>query len=122
MIENIALVMQVHERLSRKKAQKRAYDALKALGLIHLRALRYDACSDKEIFYVQLIRAFVRKGAKIIIDQPFVFLAEETSINFILDALDALFIPYQQVIIIDLEHQQSHYKEISCHIEVSHSV
>ncbi len=122
MIENIALIMQVHDHLSRKKAQKLAYDALKALGLIHLAPLRYDACSDKDIFYIQLIRAFVQKGDKIIIDQPFVFLAEENSINFILDALDALLIPYQQVLIIDLEHQQSHYKEVSCHIEESHSV
>ena len=66
---------------------------------------------------MQLIRAFVKKGAKIIIDQPFVFLAEEYSINFILDALDALLIPYQQVMIIDLKNQESRYKEISCHIE-----
>jgi len=117
MIENIALIMQFHEHLSRKKSQKIAYDALKALGLISIAPLRYDACSDKDIFYVQLIRAFVKKGAKIIIDQPFVFLAEENSINFILDALDALLIPYQQVMIIDLKNQESRYKEISCHIE-----
>jgi len=117
MIENIALIMQVDERLSRKEAQKIAYDAMKPLGLISVAPLRYDVCSQKEIFYVQLIRAFVKKGAKIIIDQPFAFLAEENSINFILDALDALLIPYQQVMIIDLENQGSRYKEVSCHIE-----
>ena len=117
MIENIALLLQVHQHMNRKSAQKVAYDALKSLGIIALAPLRYDACSDKEIFYVQLIRAFVLKSAKIVIDQPFVFLAEENSINFILDALDALLVPYQQVIILDLKHQESHYKESSCHIE-----
>ena len=117
MIENIALILQVHEHMNRKNAQKVAYNALKKLGMISLAPLRYDTCSDKEIFYVQLIRAFVLKGAKIVIDQPFVFLTEENNINFILDALDALLIPYQQVIILDLAHQESHYKESSCHIE-----
>ncbi len=117
MVENIALIIQVHERLSRKKAQKFAYDALKTLGLDHLASLRYDACTAEEIFYAQLIRAFVKKGARIVIDQPFVFLTEQNSINFILNALDALLIPYQRVLIVDLKHQQSHYKEVSCHIE-----
>ncbi len=117
MIENISLIMQIHDRLSRKNAQKAAYDALKSLGLISIAALRYDACSDKEIFYVQLIRAFVKKGAKIVIDQPFAFVAEENSINFILEALDKLLIPYQRIIIIDLDNQKSRYKEVSCHIE-----
>ncbi len=117
MIENISLIMQVHDHLNRKSAKTIARDALKSLGLESISSLRYDACSDKEIFYVQLIRAFVKKGAKIVIDQPFAFLAEENSINFILDALDALLIPYQRVVIIDLENQKSRYKEVSCHIE-----
>ncbi len=117
MIENIMLITQVHEHLSRKSAKKRAYDALQSLGLDSIASLRYDVCSKKDIFYVQLIRAFEKKGAKIVIDQPFSFLTEENNINFILDALDVLLIPYQQVVIIDLKNQQSRYKEISCHIE-----
>lgn len=117
MVENIALILQVHEKLSRNKAQKRAFDALHSLHLDRLAPLRYDVCSIQDIFYVQLIRAFVQKGAKIVIDQPFVFLNEQTDINFILEALDALLVPYQDVTIIDLEHQKSHYKEVSCHIQ-----
>ena len=117
MIENIALIAQVHEHLSRHDAQKEASNNLKALGLLTLSSLRYEACSEKEIFYVQLIRAKSQKDAIIVIDQPFVFLTEEMNLNFILEALDALLISYQDVLIIDLAHQRSHYKESACHIE-----
>ncbi len=117
MIENISLALQVHEKLSRKKAQKRALEALSLLHLQELAPLRYEVCSIQDIFYVQLVRAFVQKGAKIIIDRPFVFLSGQNNINFILEALDDLLVPYQDVTIIDLEHQQSHYKEVACHIQ-----
>lgn len=117
MIENISLITQVHEGLSRKEALKKAYEALESLELEHLADLRYDICSEKEIFYVQLIRAHMQKNAKIVIDQPFSFLAEEMDLGFILDALDCLMISYQEVLIIDLIGQKSHYKETACHIE-----
>lgn len=117
MIENIALILQTHGRLSRKAAQKIAYDELKRLELLPIAALRYEACSEKEIFFIQLIRAHMQKDAKIVIDQPFVFLAEEMDLSIILDALDRLLISYQDVLIIDLMHQQSHYRESACHIE-----
>lgn len=117
MIENIALILQTHEKLSRNKAQKLALDALHLLHLNEIAPLRYEVCSIQDIFYVQLIRAFVQKGAKIVIDQPFVFLSGQNNINFILEALDALLVPYQDVTIIDLEHHESHYKEVACHIQ-----
>jgi len=117
MIENISLVLQVHEGLSRKAAHERSFQALEALGLSHLAAWRYDVCREKEIFYVQLIRAHMQKDVKIIIDQPFSFLAEEMDLAFILTALDRLMISYEDVLIIDLIGQKSHYKETACHIE-----
>lgn len=117
MIENIALILQVHEGLSRKAAHKRARQELKALELLHLADWRYNVCSDKEIFYVQLIRAHMQKNAKIVIDQPFAFLAEEVDLGFIFTALDRLMIAYEEVLIIDLLGQKSHYKETACHIE-----
>jgi ABC-type nitrate/sulfonate/bicarbonate transport system ATPase subunit len=117
MIENISLVLQVHEGLSRKTANERSFRALEALGLSHLAAWRYDICSEKEIFFVQLIRAHMQKDAKIVIDQPFAFLAEEMDLEFILTALDRLMISYEEVLIIDLTGQKSHYKETACHIE-----
>jgi ABC-type lipopolysaccharide export system ATPase subunit len=117
MIENIALILQVHEGLSREAAHKRAHQKLKVLELLHLANWRYDICSEKEIFYVQLIRAHMQKNAKIVIDQPFAFLAEEVDLGFIFTALDRLMIAYEEVLIIDLTGQKSHYKETACHIE-----
>ena len=117
MIENISLILQVHAGLNREAAQKAAHQDLKVLGLLHLAEWRYDVCSDKELFYVQLIRAHMQKNAKIVIDQPFAFLAEEVDLEFIFSALDRLMIAYEEVLIIDLLGQKSHYKEIACHIE-----
>lgn len=117
MIENISLILQVHEGLSRKAAHKRSHQSLKALELSHLASWRYDVCREKEIFYVQLIRARMQKDAKIVIDQPFAFLAEEMDLEFIFTALDRLMIDYQDILIIDLSGQKNRYKETACHIE-----
>ena len=117
MIENIALILQVHEGFSRSKAKDRALRALQSLQLGHIASLRYDACSEKDIFSTQLIRACLKKDATIVIDQPFIFLDEEIDLSFLLDALDRLLISYQDVLIIDLSHQKSHYKESACLIE-----
>ncbi len=118
MLENIALVLQVHEHLSRKKANKEVYHALNSLELEHIAQLRYEACSDKEMFFVQLIRASIQKDAKIIIEQPFMLLSEEMNLDFILESLDALRIEYGRVLIIDLIHQENYYREGRCHIEI----
>lgn len=116
MLENISLVLQVHKHLSRKKAYKKAEKALKVLNIENISLLRYEACSDKEIFLVQVIRASVQKEAKIIIEQPFMLLSSEIDLDFIFDALDMLSVPYERVLIIDLKHQENYYKESRCHI------
>lgn len=116
-LENISLIPAIHEGLSRKASMKKAYEALDALGLGEIASLRYDVCSTKEIFYAQLIRANMLKDAKIIIEQPFIFLAEEMSIDFILDALRRLNISFNKVQIIDLTHQETYYKESQCRIK-----
>lgn len=117
MLENIALISQVHEKLSITRSHKKAYEALSTLDLGRIASLRYENCSAKEKFYVQLLRANILKDAKVIIEQPFMLLAEEMSIEFILNALQRLNISYDRVSIIDLIHQQSNYKEPQCHIE-----
>ena len=117
MLENIALISQVHDKMGMAQSHKKAYAALKSLELEQIAPLRYENCSAKEKFYVQLIRANILKDAKIIIEQPFMLLAEEMSIHFILDALGRLNIPYERVRIIDLVHQENNYKEPQCRIE-----
>lgn len=116
-LENISLIPAVHEGLSRKASMKKAYEALDALDLGNIASLRYDVCSTKEIFYTQLIRASMLQDAKIIIEQPFIFLAEEMNIDFILDALRRLKVSFNKVQIIDLTHQATYYKESQCLIE-----
>ncbi len=117
MIENISIILQIHEHQSRKQAQLNAYKRMKVLNILPLASLRYDECSQKEIFLIQLIRADIQKDVKIVIEQPFTFLEHEPDLNFITDTLDKLLISYEDVFIVDLKHQQAHYKETACHIK-----
>ncbi len=116
MLENISLVLQVHERIGRKQAHQKALDALSLLGLDNLAILRYEACSNKEIFLVQLIRACIQKDVKIIIEQPFMLLSDAIDLNNILGSLDKLGIAHERVLIIDLKHQEKFYEESGCRI------
>jgi len=116
MQENISLILQTHEHLSRNKAYQRVDKALTSLHIEHLALLRYEVCSAKEIFLVQLIRACIQKSARIIIEQPFMFLNDEINLNFLFDALDALDVSWERIRIIDLKHQENYYEEDRCHI------
>jgi len=82
-----------------------------------LGALRYESCIDKEVFLIQLLRAQMQKNVKIVLEQPFSLLSHELNIGFIIQTLDALHIDYQDILILDLIHQEAQYKEKRCHIE-----
>lgn len=116
MLENIALVLQIHQGLSRAKAHKIVSAVLDLLNLEKISQLRYESCSNKEIFLVQIIRACIQKDAKIIIEQPFILLNEEASLDFIFETLDMLGIAHERVLVIDLQHQENYYKESGWHI------
>ncbi len=86
-IENIALIKEVHERLSQKAAQKQALEALEAVGYAYIGRFRSVNCNVKELFIAQLIRASMMQYAKITIIRPFVMLKDTEEIPMILDAL-----------------------------------
>lgn len=117
MLENIILVAQVHEKLSSSKAQEKGLLALDTLGLSHIAHYRYVSCSIQEKFLAQLIRANMRKDAKIIIEQPFHLLDEQMDVDFILNAMKKLHIKEEDVHIIDLKHMQAYYEETQCLIK-----
>ncbi|MDF1882187.1 hypothetical protein JHD50_12905 [Sulfurimonas sp. MAG313] len=112
--ENIALILQVHEKLSREDALQQAKEALESLDLGYLCEFRYNNCNLKETFHIQLIRAIMIKGSQIIIDQPFSLVREELSLDFIFKALEKLKISINTVLILDLNHQKNYYKESPC--------
>lgn len=113
----MALIAQVHEGLNSRNAQKKASAFLKSLDISHLSLLRYNKCEANDIFYVQLARAAMLDDDKIILDQPLSFLAQSSEKSFIYEALERLNISYDRVIILDLIHLESFYKEGPCHIE-----
>jgi len=111
MLENISLILQTQNKMSFQEAQTIAYNALNSISIEYIAGFRYEKCSEKEIFYVQLIRACMLEESTIIIDQAFNFFADEMNIDFILQALDLLNISYKRVLLIDLTNQKHHYKE-----------
>ena len=119
MLENIILVPQIHEKLSYKQAQEKAFIALKCLGISHIAHYRYTSCNAQEKFYAQLIRANMFKDTKIIIEQPFHLLDKHVSIDFIFSALKHLNIDITRIHILDLEHMKTHYEGSLCLIKKS---
>jgi len=117
MIENISLILQVHQKLSVKEAKKEGMLALDALNLSKIAHYRYTSCSSQEKFCTQLIRATMLKNAKIILDQPFRLLDEQINIDFILSAIQKLNIEVQGVQILDLIPMQTYYEGSQCLIK-----
>jgi ABC-type sugar transport system ATPase subunit len=86
-IENIALIKEVHEGFSRDKALAVAQEALNAVGAGHIAHFRSVKCSVKELFIAQLIRATMVQYAKIVIIRPFVMLKDTEEIQTIVDVV-----------------------------------
>ena len=71
MLENIAIIKEVHELMSIDEAEDIAREELKKISLSQIALYRLTQCSPIEIFYVMLIRAIMAKEMNVIIVTPF---------------------------------------------------
>lgn len=86
-IENIALIREVHGAQSRKQAQAAALNVLKSLEYAHTAYRRPSACDAKERFVAQLVRASMMQNVKIVLVNPFVMLNDSEPLMWIADLL-----------------------------------
>lgn len=86
-IENIALIKEVHERMPRRNAHGAAQMALDTLGYGRIAHTRPAACTVDERFAAQVIRASMLQNATMVIINPFVMLDDSKPIEWIADLL-----------------------------------
>lgn len=115
MIENIALIKEVHNSLSTPKAQENAQTYLEKINLEQIATYRLTACSVDEIFYVQFIRALMTQEKNIIIVTPFSLIENLRNINDIIENIKLLN-QDKNILILDTLNNEIHYKGYSCNI------
>ena len=108
-IENIALIKEVHERLSRKEAHSVAKKALDAVGYGHIAHYRSVQCNIKELFIAQLVRATMLHYAKIVIIRPFVMLKDTEDIRTMADVVFQI-AKAHECMVLDMKTNKSKYE------------
>lgn len=116
-IENIALIQEVHQRVVREVAHSNALEKLRLLGLEKIAKSRIATCSQFERFCVSMIRASMMLDAKIYIILPLQQFHTNNSIEDTLQSVCDINIQ-EQVIILDLVSNIEEYKlkGATCHI------
>lgn len=115
MLENIALIKEVHELLSIEKAENTANEYLAKIGLSQIGLKRLNQCTSVEIFYVMFIRALMSKEMNVIIATPFYLISNLRDIQPILDNIEILN-ENKNIFIFDNITNKSHYEGSSCPI------
>jgi len=115
MIENIALIKEVHERLSIEKAENIAKEYLEKIGISDIGLNRLNECNSLEIFYVMFIRALMSKEMNVIIVTPFSLISNLRDIQPIIDSIEILN-EGKNILIFDNITNKSHYEGSSCPI------
>jgi len=115
MLENIALIKEVHEHLPTIKAQKIAKEMLEKIHQEHISLYRVSACTPVEIFYIQFIRALMMKEKKIIIVTPFSLIENLRDINVIIKNITILG-SEKEILLLDMLSNENHYEGSQCSI------
>jgi len=115
MLENIAIIKEVHFWMNTKEAQLLAKEFLDKIGLVHIGEYRLHQCSLQERFFVILIRALMTKEKKIIIKMPYAILYNLRDMRNICQKIDSLNSD-KDIIILDTFNNEINYKEALCNI------
>jgi ABC-type lipoprotein export system ATPase subunit len=111
MLENITLILEVHEKRSTDDAQEVVLKLLDKISLNDIKDKRLNECSSLEVFYVMLIRAVVYKSDSIVVYQLLSLVDELEDISEVLDNIKKLDIQ-KNIIFVDNQNNQSFYANI----------
>jgi ABC-type lipoprotein export system ATPase subunit len=116
MLENIALIKEVHHLLPTPKAQAEAKELLATIDLEHIGRNRLNQCSSLEIFYVMFVRAMMTDEENIFIVTPFFLIKKLAEVESVLEKIAHINHSAKNIIILDTLVNQSHYKGELCNI------
>lgn len=108
--QNIALIRQYHERLTAEDSYRDTNALLERFELCHLAGKRSFELSDRDLFFVKLLRASQRKEAAIVIDRPFAQIENMHTLAPIRKALQLLDFPGVEGIILGYEWNRGRYE------------
>ncbi len=116
-VENIALIKEVHEGYSREAAHALAEEALESFDYGHISRLRSVNCNDGERFIAQLLRATMTQYDKIVIVRPFVMLRDTVEME-VMGASVYRIAQNRECIVLDMRSNRSKYEAGGemCHI------
>lgn len=109
MIENIALIEEVHQRTSRLQAHAHAMEKLRKLKLEPLATKRTSQCNEYEHFAIALIRASMMQYVTIVIITPLVQYSSKDPIEDLKQMIDSLEID-NPILVLDLKLYESEYE------------
>jgi len=112
MLENIALIKEVHQHTPIQEAEEEAQYHLAKIGLDNISKNRIVQCSKIEIFYVMLIRALMTEDKNIVIVLPFSITNNLTDVKGFIDNIEIL--NDKNILILDLYTNESKYKDTLC--------
>lgn len=115
MLENIALIKEVHEFMQTSLAQEEALNYLSKIDLQNIGKNRLSQCSSLEIFYTSFIRALMTKEMNVIIITPFHLIDNLREIETILSSIDKLDVK-KEILILDTISNEAHYEGCLCNI------
>ena len=115
MVENIALIQEVHQNKSIDESEALALEMLTKISLETIAYKRIPECSIEEIFFVMYIRALMMDIPKIYIKVPYAITENFKDIQSIIDAMELLKND-KSVMILDLLSNEVHYKGCGCNI------
>ena len=115
MLENIAIVKEVHEHMTTPKAQQLANDTLDKINLSRIGLYRAPKCSTMEIFYVMFIRALMTKETTVIIEIPHSVMENLNELQATFDNLNILKMS-KNILILDIIDNETYYEGCSCNI------
>jgi ABC-type lipopolysaccharide export system ATPase subunit len=115
MLENIALIKEVHKHMPTQQAQEEAKAFLKKIELEDIAFKRLHQCNTYEIFCISLIRALMTDEMNVIIVSPFYLIDNLRNINAVIEIIQKLEVK-KNILILDTFSNEIHYKGSSCNI------
>ena len=114
-IENIALIHEVHQNMPAQKAESNILELLQKISLENIANQRIPTCNDFELFCAMLIRAVQTQRKTIFIVTPFSLISSLMTVNEIISIIEKLDLK-KDIIILDLQNNKSNYEGVLCHI------
>ena len=115
MYENISLIKEVNELLSRKESEKLANEYLQKINLSNIGDSRLSQCSTVEIFYTMFIRALMTKESDVIILSPFLIMKNLRDMKKVMENMNLLNTT-KKILIFDTIINEDRYKGCPCHM------